>query len=160
MFGGEIPFVTPSDLKETWVEASRTVTTAGAAKSRTATRGATLVSCIGAVGKMGKVSEASAFNQHINAVSWEDRIADPVGFEMMRFFKTKLAHDATSTTLPILKKSQFEKLLLPVPPLDEQRRFAAIVESVEQLKARQRAHLAELDALFAALQSRAFRGEL
>ena len=160
MFGGEIPFVTPSDLKETWVEASRTVTSAGAAKSRTVSRGATLVSCIGAVGKMGKVGEASAFNQQINAVSWEECIADPVGLEMMRFFKAKLAHDAASTTLPILKKSRFEKLLLPVPPFDEQNRFAAIVESIEKQEASQRAHMAELDTLFASLQSRAFRGDL
>ena len=47
-----------------------------------------------------------------------------------------------------------------VPPLDLQHRFAAIVESVEHQKARQRAHLAKLDTLFASLQSRAFRGEL
>ena len=39
-------------------------------------------------------------------------------------------------------------------------RFAAIVESVGQQKARMRDHLAELDALFASLQSRAFNGEL
>ena len=52
-------------------------------------------------------------------------------------------------TLPVL-----------VPPSNLQRRFAAIVESVEQQKASQRAHLAELDTLFASLQSRAFRGDL
>jgi type I restriction enzyme S subunit len=47
-----------------------------------------------------------------------------------------------------------------LPPLSLQRRFAAIVDSVERQKARMRAHLAELDALFASLQSRAFNGEL
>jgi type I restriction enzyme S subunit len=47
-----------------------------------------------------------------------------------------------------------------LPPLDLQNRFAAIVGSVEQQKARQRAHLAELNTLFASLQSRAFRGGL
>jgi len=52
-------------------------------------------------------------------------------------------------TLPVL-----------VPPVDLQRRFAAIVESIEQQKATQRAHLDELDTLFASLQSRAFRGDL
>ena len=39
-------------------------------------------------------------------------------------------------------------------------RFAAIVESVEQQKTRMRAHLAELDTLFASLHSRAFNDEL
>jgi type I restriction enzyme S subunit len=47
-----------------------------------------------------------------------------------------------------------------LPPLDLQARFASIVESIEQQKARLRAHLAELDTLFASLQSRAFNGEL
>jgi len=49
---------------------------------------------------------------------------------------------------------------IPLPPLPLQQKFAAIVESVESQKAAQRAHHAELDALFAALQHRAFRGEL
>ena len=47
-----------------------------------------------------------------------------------------------------------------LPPLPLQQKFAAIVESIERQKATQRAHLAELDALFAALQHRAFRVEL
>ena len=52
------------------------------------------------------------------------------------------------------------KIQMYLPPLAEQRGFATIVESVEQQKARQCAHLAELDTLFASLQSRAFRGDL
>ena len=49
---------------------------------------------------------------------------------------------------------------IPLPPLDLQCRFSAIVESVECQNASQRAHLDELDTLFASLQSRAFRGDL
>ena len=52
------------------------------------------------------------------------------------------------------------KIQMYLPPLDLQHRFAAIVESVEHQKTSQRAHLAELDTLFASLQSRAFRGDL
>ena len=51
-------------------------------------------------------------------------------------------------------------IVFPVPPVDLQHRFAAIVQSVEQQENRQRAHLTELDNLFASLQSRAFRGDL
>lgn len=161
MFGGIIPFVTPGDLRETWVMASRTVTEGGASKSRTVRRGAIFVCCIGAtIGKMGKAAEPSAFNQQINAVCWGERINDDFGFEMMRFFKSKIANDGASTTLPILKKSLFQKIVVPVPPLREQTRFAAIAGAVEQQKTSQSAHLAELDTLFASLQSRAFRGEL
>ncbi len=49
---------------------------------------------------------------------------------------------------------------LPLPPLKLQREFARRVTAVETLKTAHRASLAELDALFATLQHRAFRGEL
>ena len=55
---------------------------------------------------------------------------------------------------------RFKELQIYLPPMDLQRRFAAIAGSVERQKASQRAHLAELDTLFASLQSRAFRGDL
>jgi type I restriction enzyme S subunit len=56
--------------------------------------------------------------------------------------------------------SDLRNLLLVRPPLAQQREFARRVTAVEALKAAQRASLAELDALFASLQHRAFRGEL
>jgi type I restriction enzyme S subunit len=62
--------------------------------------------------------------------------------------------------IPKINRGQFAGYYAPLPPLPLQQKFAAIVESVERQKAAQRAHLAELDALFAALQHRAFRGEL
>ena len=61
---------------------------------------------------------------------------------------------------PLISGSRIYPVEILIPPVDLQRRFATIVESVEFQRASQRAHLAELDTLFASLQSRAFRGEL
>lgn len=58
-------------------------------------------------------------------------------------------------TLKVLRDAD-----IPLPPLPLQQRFAAIVEKVEAQKARMRSQLSELDTLFAALQQRAFNGEL
>jgi len=55
---------------------------------------------------------------------------------------------------------EVKRLKYIAPPLDLQREFARRVAAVEKLKTAQRAALAELDALFASLQHRAFRGEL
>ena len=55
---------------------------------------------------------------------------------------------------------RLKELQIHLPPIALQLRFAAIVKSVEQQKASQRAHLAELDTFFASLQSSAFRGDL
>jgi type I restriction enzyme S subunit len=49
---------------------------------------------------------------------------------------------------------------LPVLPPSLQERFSERVDAIESLKADQRASIVELDALFASLQHRAFRGEL
>lgn len=59
-----------------------------------------------------------------------------------------------------INAKEFQNISIPKPPVDLQRRFAAIVESVERQKARQRAYLVELDTLFASLQQRAFNGKL
>ena len=74
--------------------------------------------------------------------------------------RQKIKSLETGVALKQLPIRSLKKISLPVPSLDLQHRFAGIVESVEQQKASQRAHLDELDTLFASLQSRAFNGEL
>ena len=72
----------------------------------------------------------------------------------------RLSRLMAGSTSKHLNVKELRKLPVLLPPLYIQHRFAAIVESVEQQKASQRTHLAELDTLFASLQSRAFRGDL
>lgn len=62
--------------------------------------------------------------------------------------------------VPDLHLDQIQKLLIPLPTLIEQRKFAERVAAVQKQKDLNLASLAELDALFASLQHRAFRGEL
>ena len=56
--------------------------------------------------------------------------------------------------------TQLRALPVLIPSLALQHEFACRVAAVEKLKAAHRASLAEMDALFASLQHRAFRGEL
>ncbi len=60
----------------------------------------------------------------------------------------------------LTSKSSFSAISIPVPPTNLQDRFTTVCDAIQQQRARQRAHLEELDTLFASLQSRAFRGEL
>ena len=59
-----------------------------------------------------------------------------------------------------LNFNDVKSIRLLKPPSDLQRRFASIVDSIGQQKARLQSHLGELNTLFASLQSRAFRGDL
>ena len=160
MFDGPIPFLTPGDL-ESDAKPKRTVTDAGAAAAVTVRAGATLVCCIGAtIGKTDIARIRSAFNQQLNAVDWRPSVNDIYGLVAMRSIKAVIVSRGASTTLPILKKSAFEELAIAVPPLALQQAFATRIQAVESLKATHRAALAELEALFASLQHRAFAGQL
>ena len=78
------------------------------------------------------------------------------------YFREQLIQRATGTSgsMKNIGKTKMLNIPIPLPPLPLQRRFAAIVESAEQQKTRLRAHLTELDILFASLQDRAFKGAL
>ncbi len=52
------------------------------------------------------------------------------------------------------------RMPIPVPSAEKQQFFARRIEAIERLQDHCRAQLADLDGLFAALQYRAFQGEL
>jgi len=64
------------------------------------------------------------------------------------------------TGIPDLGLKTIMEFLLIAPPLKEQREFARRVASLDGLRTTHRCSLAQLNALFASLQHRAFRGEL
>jgi type I restriction enzyme, S subunit len=76
------------------------------------------------------------------------------------FRATLMKHENRAVNQSSIAAGRLKTHPLPIPPLELQLRFSDFVESVEQQKVSQRVYLAELDALFASLQSRAFRGDL
>lgn len=74
--------------------------------------------------------------------------------------KDYLLRNSLGTTLPNLNQSIVGSIPIALPPLDAQLQFERIVGKIETLKASHRAHLAELDTLFASLQHQAFSREL
>ena len=107
--------------------------------------------------------EEALFECHLIRVSPRTDVVNPMFLNLqlrsvpMRALLKSKSKTATMTTIDQKALSSVEVV---VPPGRLQSRFAAVVESIEQQKAKQRAHLAELDTLFASLQSRAFRGDL
>ena len=74
--------------------------------------------------------------------------------------KKYLEKASQGVTMANLNKTIVSQIPVILPPLPLQKEFARRVEAVEKLKASHGASLSELDALFASLQHRAFRGDL
>jgi len=77
-----------------------------------------------------------------------------------REFRAQITKCVTGSAQQNFGPSHLSSLMITLPPLAVQRWFARRVAAVEKLKTVHRASLAEMDALFASLQHRAFRGEL
>ena len=134
-------------------------------------RGDTVIArAIGSKNHLGKASffadfdEATVIDSHVMRFR-----PDPIKCDGLWFYslissdrgKVLLQQTGGATAVQFnINAKQAASLQVALPPLNLQRHFAAIAESVERQKASQRTHLAELDTLFASLQSRAFRGEL
>ncbi len=130
-FGGDVPFVTPSDMDGRRV-IERTLRNLsphglGSVVSATIPCGSVMVSCIGS--DMGKVAIAGAnsvTNQQINSIIVREDIADP-----MFVYYALLARRAEFRQLaaggsaqPILNKKTFSSLPIALPSLPRQRAVA------------------------------------
>lgn len=163
--GGTIPWVKSGELRENVItETSEHVTETALKETnvKLVPKNALLLALYGAtVGRLGVLGIEATTNQAVCHI-----IPDPKKTNLTFMFHalsnqvSYLVGRGVGGAQPNISQGIVKTLKIPLPPLPLQRKFAAIVDSIERQKTTQRAHLAELDALFAALQHRAFRGEL
>ena len=134
-YGGKIPFYKPTDLEqgEYTLYSSDTLSTLGFSQCRQLPCNSILVTCIGAtIGKTGIIKSRGACNQQINAIV-------PYCFLnyqylyyvcVSNYMQTEIRDNSSSTTLPILNKSKFSELMIPLPPLNEQFRIIGAVKDI------------------------------
>lgn len=168
--GDKLPFFKPTDLDSGYNvrEARQYLSEKGAKLARSLPAGAILVTCIGAtIGKTGFARVPCATNQQINALIVNPQVAirewvfwsftGPDGQQQIK-------NNASATTLPILNKSKFENLEIPLPPISEQKRITAEVERrlsmVEELESRVEVNLQRASRLRQAILKQAFSGDL
>jgi type I restriction enzyme, S subunit len=101
---------------------------------------------------------------HIFRVRLTSKILSPVFLNWIvgsqRGKKFFLRSAKQTTGIASINMTQLRSFPLLVPPLPLQQTFATRIQAIEALKSTHRAALAQLDALFASLQHRAFSGQL
>jgi type I restriction enzyme, S subunit len=132
-FGNDIPFLKPGDIKNWQVDyENEGLSNLGKDNlNRIAPAGSILMVCLGTIGKCAIIDKDCSFNQQINSITSLKVDSEYLLFTLSSdyFYKTAWSK-STSTTIALLNKGKWESIIIPIPPLEEQK---AIVEVVNQL---------------------------
>ena len=166
-WGGDIPFLSPSQITPSGsiTTPERFVSVKAAMTTPILPEGATLIVCIGTIGKVGLLDKESAFNQQINALIPTAAIKQEFLYIWAKTLHSWLNKTSSAVVnAAIINKSRLCSAPCPLPPLDEQ---AEIVLRVKELLAfadavekKAQAATERVNKLTQSILAKAFRGEL
>lgn len=126
--------------------------------------GDVLISCSGTIGRVAQVRGLSRFAMVRSAALVRPGPAVDSTFLAQLLATTSLkavmTAQANSSAQANLFQNQIRRLPVFLPPADLQKDFTSVLARAESQTATVTTSLAQIDALFASLQSRAFQGEL
>ena len=136
-YGGKIPFLTPSDdLSGKFAPKTvKTITELGLSEVRNCLlpSKSVCVSCIGSdLGKVVITNEPTVSNQQFNSIiPTEENDTDFIYYLMTIVGKELNFLSKTSTAVPIINKSTFADYEIEIPSLENQRRIAKVLSSLD-----------------------------
>ncbi|RQW83901.1 MAG: hypothetical protein EHM79_14995, partial [Geobacter sp.] len=132
--GNHIPFIKPGDIKGDVIDyENEGLSIDGLRAGRLIPRDSILmVSIGGSIGKTALVNRDVSCNQQINSVTPAACIEPRFILAAIRSqdFQNEVINRAAQCTLPIISKSKWETIRIPIPPLAEQRRIVAKVNQL------------------------------
>lgn len=133
-YNGKFLFVSPADLGNTRfiTRTRKTLTLEGFEKVKTILKGNPLVTCIGStIGKIGIAGEDLVTNQQINSINVYQSKNKIYIYYALLYRKNFIKKLAGIHAVPIVNKSLFSEVLIPLPPLSEQKKIADILGTVD-----------------------------
>jgi type I restriction enzyme S subunit len=158
-FGDAMPFVTPTDFKnyvKSISTADRSISQTGISANRTRIipEDSVLVTCIGSdMGKVAVNKIPCLTNQQINSIILDKTIADKdfVYYALTSKYELLRSLARGGSTMPIINKTQFERIEVSLPPIEEQKAIAKILSSLDDKIELNRRMNATLEAMARAL---------
>ena len=90
-----------------------------------------LLVAIGAtIGKIGIIRKKATSNQQITALKFKDFVDIDFAFYWFTFIRKTIIEKASTATLPIINQSGIKELPFILPPLNEQKRLVALLDTL------------------------------
>lgn len=133
-YDGDLMFCSPGDVGETkYISTTeKRVSQKGFALGRLLPPNSIIVTCIGLIGKLGIATTDMITNQQINSlIVSADFNHEFIYYAFEKFFP-EYRSKVSMQTLPILSKSEFEKLMIKVPKRDDQLKISNHLSAMDR----------------------------
>lgn len=157
-WGGEIPWVTPKDLSDLdggkyLAGTPRTLTAEGlnSCAASMLPAGSVLLSSRAPIGLVAINQMPVATNQGLKSLVPRAMLDPSYLYWWLRTHRRTLESLGRGATFKEVSKAIVEGVEIPLPPLEEQKRIAAILDKADKLLAKRRAAIAHLDSLTQAI---------
>lgn len=160
-WNGEFLWATPTDIKEnTFIltDTPKRLSREGYERTRPVPKNAILVTCIASIGKMAIAGKEMATNQQINSVVCNKENDPFFVFFSLQKDKKKLISLGKTTAVPIINKSEFGRIKIPLPPLETQKQIVTKLSAVQEYKTQLFAQKSKLKELFDSALAKSFNG--
>ena len=130
-YGNAFPFFKPADLDQgrKTIISSEYLSEKGKSCCKIIPKFSTAICCIGSIGKCGYLNVEGTTNQQINSVIPNIDSLYAYYYCSSDYFLEQLLSLASATTIAIVNKSKMESVLIPVPPMVEQKRIANTLDT-------------------------------
>ena len=123
------------------------VSSKGLSKSRVLPTGSVLVSCIGSIGKIGILTKEACSNQQINAIIPKNDINSKFIAYSIYAYRFLLESIANAPVVPIINKTDFSKIQIPIPPKSTQLSIVSELDKINELIRLKKEQLKDYDNL-------------
>ena len=144
-YGNDFLWCSPADLGSTKyiTQTQKMLSSKGFNCTRKLPANSILVTCIGStIGKIGISSCEMSTNQQINSIIPCNNNSDFIYYALIYSFPRYMSVIATQA-VPIINKTEFEKLTLQVPCLEEQQKIANVLSKLDELIEEKKALLSD-----------------
>ena len=139
-FGDFLPFYGPGNIQENKLQpTTQGISQKGLPFSRIVPSNSILQVCIGgSIGKAAITNGKASFNQQINSITTYKSLDTKYIFYVMttEMFYQQIINKATGTATPIINRTNWENLYIPIPPYKEQQRIVECVEKITSIMSR------------------------
>ena len=149
--GGDIPWLNSGELNQNIVKTTRNYITELGLKNSSAKlmpENTVLIALTGATtGVVGFLTFEASANQSVTGILPSNKHFPKYLFYYLKSIRPKVLHDAYGGAQPHISQGYVKELKIPLPPLDQQKKIAAILDAADAYRQKTKALIKKYDEL-------------